>query len=213
MTDGAWISKAFIDPDLIYAFGDKVSLDGDKEAREQVGMVTFLNGQGESVPAEQFPKELYVFRTSEFDPAPVYKDLPDFFRSGFFVVSGAFADVLRQFDLGGGGVYPTKLFQEDRTTEITGDFHCLNFGNKKEAFLPEHSPRATAVRLSTRQMQPPAVIKDGDIAVSGIALEGPDIWIDPILRNSFFMSDRLWQGLVAANVQKPLKAARCKVIG
>lgn len=212
MTDGVWVSKAFTDSDLIYPFGDKYTLDGDEKTREPWVMSQVLNTRGESIPAEQFPKELYAFRGSEFDPVVTYKYFPDFFRSGFYMVSGAFADVLRQFDLGGGGVYPTKLFQEDRTTEITGDFHCLNFGNKKETFLSEHSPRATKSRL-LKQMQPPSVIEDGDIAVSRIALEGPDIWIDPTLRNSFFMSDRLWQGLVAANVHKPLNAARCTVIG
>jgi len=213
MTDGVWVSKAFTDPNLIYPFGDKYTLDGDEKTREPWVMSQVLNMRGESLPAERFPEELYAFRSSEFDPVVIYKDFPDFFNLGYFVVSGAFADVLRQFDLGGGGVYPTKLFQEDRTTEISGDFYCLNFGNKKEAFLPEHSPRATAARYSRRNMELPGVIKDDDIAVSRIALEGPDIWIDPILNNSFFMSDRLWQGLVAANVHKPLKAARCKVIG
>jgi len=212
MTDGVWISAAFIDPNLGYPFGDEYTLDGDEETREPWVMSQVLNTRGESLPAERFPKELYAFRSSEFDSVVLYKDFPDFFHSGFYMVSGAFADVFRQFDLGGGGVYPTKLFQEDRTTEITGDFHCLNFGNKKEAFLPEHSPRASKSRLFSH-MQPPAVIKDGDIAVSRIALEGSDIWIDPTLRNSFFMSDRLWQGLVAANVHNPLKAARCTVIG
>ena len=212
MTDGVWVSDAFIDSDLIYPFGDEHTLDGDEKTREPWEMSQILNTRGESLPAERFPEELYAFRGSEFDPVVTYKNFPDFFRSGFYMVSGAFADVLRQFDLGGGGVYPTKLFQEDRTTEIAGDFHCLNFGNIKEAFLPEHSPRASKSRLSSK-MQPPAVIKDGDIAVSRIALEGPDIWIDPTLKHSFFMSDRLWQVLVAANVHKPLKAARCKVIG
>lgn len=212
MTDGVWISDAFIDSDLGYPFGDQDSLDGDEKTREPWEMGQFMNRQGESVSAELFAKKLYAFRSSEFDPVVTYKDFPNFFLTGYFVVSGAFADVLRQFDLGGGGVYPTKLFQEDRTTEIAGDFHCLNFGNKKVAFLPEHSPRATKSRL-LKQMQPPAVIEDGDIAVSRIALEGPDIWIDPTLRHSFFMSDRLWQGLVAANVHKPLNAARCTVIG
>lgn len=213
MTDGVWVSKAFTDPDLGYPFGDQDTLDGDEKTREPWEMGRFMNRQGESVSEELFAKKLYAFRSSEFDPVVLYKDFPDFFRSGYFVVSGAFADVLRQFDLGGGGVYPTKLFQEDRTTEIAGDFHCLNFGNRKEAFLPEHSPRASSAPYSRRKMQPPAVIKDGDIAVSRIALEGSDIWIDPPLRNSFFMSDRLWQGLVAANVHNPLKAARCTVIG
>lgn len=83
------------------------------------------NVAGASLPAECFPSEIYG--------APDAKEadyrLPNlFFAGSFWVVSKAAADVLRQFDLGGGGLYPVKVATKDRRTPVGGEWFCINFG-------------------------------------------------------------------------------------
>jgi hypothetical protein len=66
-----------------------------------------------------------------------------FLASGSPIVSAKAAAVLRQFDLGGGGLYPLEgAYQSDRTTRIPGDYFCWIFGNLKSAFLGDQSPAA-----------------------------------------------------------------------
>jgi hypothetical protein len=76
------------------------------------------NGAGEPFKAECFHSEIYG--------APQAKEsdyrLPDiFFAGSFWAVSRAAADVLRQFDLGGGGLYPVKVLKNDRQTPVGGE--------------------------------------------------------------------------------------------
>ena len=121
-TDTVWISRAMEDSSLMKPFrSDLFERDQDKamEAMQQ-------NTKGESLPAERFPREQY-FKY----PDKKAKRQPDIFNpSSLCTVSAACADVLRQFDLGEGGLYPTKLFQHDHTTPVEGDYFCLNFGNE-----------------------------------------------------------------------------------
>jgi hypothetical protein len=47
------------------------------------------------------------------------RELPDIFCAGtVWAISKAAADVLRQFDLGGGGLYPVKVFKKDQQTPV-----------------------------------------------------------------------------------------------
>lgn len=142
-----------------------------------------------------------------------YKKLPAIFNaSGFWVVSTACADVLRQFDLGEGALYPTKLFQHDRTTPVEGEYFCLNFGNQKQAFVPEYSPAALKPHPTQDMWKLPFVPKDYDMAVTKAALVGPDLWIDPLVRKALFLSDPLAQALKAAKLTRPFGLRKCRVI-
>lgn len=53
---------------------------------------------------------------------------------------------------------------------------------------------------------------DNDIAVSRQALDGPDIWIDPLLWNGLFISDRLARALKIAKRASTFHLAKCRVI-
>jgi hypothetical protein len=58
----------------------------------------------------------------------------------------------------------------------------------------------------------PPTIKDNDFAVSETALEGPDIWIDPIVGDALFLSDRLVQSLKKAKADKGLFLSKCRAL-
>jgi|1186.fasta_scaffold506511_2 hypothetical protein len=84
------------------------------------------NDAGEPLKAESFPAEIYGA------PSATESDyrLPNIFHAGsFWVVSKAAANVLRQFDLGAGGLYPVKVFKKDRQTALGDEWFCINFGN------------------------------------------------------------------------------------
>ena len=166
------------------------------------------NFNGESLGPECFPQEIYGAphaRESNYGVPHL------FFAGSYWGVSKAAADVLRQFDLGGGALYPVRFLKKDRSTPVPGEWLCLNFGNAKAAFLPEESLR---VRPGSggKQWIMPFVPKDGDIAVGSLACAGPDIWTDPKARDAFFLSDALRAALKKAKADKGFFLTKCRVV-
>ncbi len=143
------------------------------------------------------------------------KTLPDFFMvNGFFVVSVGFAEVLNKFDLGKTELSSIDLFQGNRRERINGDWFFLDLGSVKQAFLPEASTGGYAHpdvwpegRWIIRNP------KDDELAVSSSALEGSDLWIDPLLNSALFLSGRLEAALKGAKMTRTLRRARCSVVG
>jgi hypothetical protein len=172
------------------------------------------NSRGEPLPPSAFPNESYAMRADN-DASRAGRQ-PALFRSDFWYVSAECAAVLRDHDLGRGALYPVRLFRQDRRTALGGVYFCLNFGNVKEAFLPEQSPNARpagAAAAGKMWWLLPPVPQDGDMAVSRTALGGPDVWIDPLLKQAFFVSDRLRTALEAAGFADLFSLLRCRVLG
>jgi len=55
-------------------------------------------------------------------------------------------------------------------------------------------------------------MSDGAFAVSRDALGGPDVWVDPLLLKSIFVSGALGDALEAAGLRKALRLFKCRVI-
>ena len=169
------------------------------------------NDTGESLDSECFPSEIYGAPNAKESN---YK-LPNlFFAGSYWAVTKEAADVLRQFDLGGGALYPVRLFKKDRVTPIEGEFFCINFGNRKEAFLPDHSTsfREEYIRDGNKGWFSKATMKDDDFSVSRLALDGSDVWIDYNVGDSFFISDRLRSAFKKAKCDKGFFLNRCLVV-
>jgi hypothetical protein len=167
---------------------------------------------GESLGSTRFPPEIHG--TQNADKAG-YKRLPDLFKaSNFWVVSEATANIMRGFDLGGGGLYPVKVMNRDRDIAVPGEWFCINFGNKKSALQVSDSVpmRQTYVRNGEKAWTLKAVLKDGDIAVSKVATAGADIWIDPDMAHSFFLSNALGAALKKAKADKGFFLHKCRVV-
>ncbi len=207
MTDAiVWISRAPMDTTLIKGFTNDLLVADKDSALDAMRR----NEIGEALPPERFPKEFYR------DPGERVGKLPDLANTGgFWTVSAAVAGVLRSVDLGRSSLYPTKVFRYDRKTPLEGEYFCLNFGEQKQAFLPEHSPRATKNpydKIDRGFRTLPLVPRDGDMAVDRMALAGPDLWIDPLVRDAFFLSDSLAQALMAAKLARRFGLFRCRVV-
>lgn len=165
------------------------------------------NMAGEPLGPECFPNEIYGAPDAKESD---YK-LPDIFYAGsYWAVSKAAADVLRQFDLGGGALYPVKVFKKDRVTPVEGEFFCINFGNRKEAFLPEESRNVES--RSAGKWIVRARHEDGDILLAPSAAAGADLWIDPKMRDALFLSDALGTALKEAKADKGFFLKKCRVI-
>jgi hypothetical protein len=198
-----WISDAPNNTRLIKSFTHDENTWTDKQTIE----TRKRNGKGDALSADCFPTHLHIIYRDKS-----YQKLPDIFHAGpYLVVSEAVADVLRQFDMGRGALYPVRLMNHRQTRQIGGSYFHLNIGNTKEAFLPEYTDRAEKLydHLDFWSVTP---VDDGEISLLAAALDGPDIWIDIRLRNSFFLSDRLAKALKAAKLTRSFGLRRCRVL-
>jgi hypothetical protein len=208
MTDAiVWVSRAPMDSTLVKGFTSDLLIADRRTAVDAMER----SQAGEALPPERFPREMYVA-----DPGKKIRKLPDLANAGgFWTVSAAVAGTLRTVDLGRTSLYPTKAFRYDRKTPLEGAYFCLNFGERKTAFLPEQSPRAAKNpydKVDSGDRTLPLVPRDGDIAVDRTALAGSDLWVDPLLRDAFFLSDRLVRALEAARLASRFGLFRCRVV-
>lgn len=131
--------------------------------------------------------------------------------NGFLCVTEKAAAVLRQCDLGGGGLHPLELVRYDGVTPVDGFFWALNFGAKKNALAMEDS-RSVDGPYANGNCRPKLWVKDDDFAVTGAALDGADIWGDERLESGFFVSTRLGQALHKAGLAKVFHLMRCRIL-
>jgi hypothetical protein len=166
------------------------------------------NYAGESLNADCFPEMIFP---SEYAKT-AYKSLPDiFFAGSFWVVSSCSAAVLRRFDIGGGGLFPVKVMQKDKTTPIgNNEWFCINFGNVKRAFIPEKSLNIRPFVGDTWHRK--GVFGDNDAAVSPAALAGPEIWIDPLFDEGVFLSAALGDALKKAKCASGWGLKKCRLV-
>ena len=208
MTDGVWVSQVPRDSTLIEGFDSDVYLTDEDLAVDAMRR----SRAGEPLPQDRFPQEMY----GEY-PDKKYGRQPDLFLGGgFWIVSSEFADVLRSVNLGRSALYPVKLFQHDRKTPVEGAYFSLNIGETKKSLILDQStglnkptyPDASGLDVRYLPFEP----TDGDIAVRDSALDGSNLWIDPLLRDGIFLSDRLVQVLKAAKLTRRLGLIKARII-
>ena len=190
MSEVVWISKAPVDSRLL--------LPVTSDLAEPKGLVNYwkANNAAESLNPS-CPTQLWV----KDDSAGEITELPDLslIRTSW-ILSKRLADVFRRFDLGKGGIEPVRAFGRDRRTPLAGEYFCLTFDNVKRAFRPEESQKVSDFVKGVWTTDP--AFSDGDIVCSRDALSGPDIWIDPRLYGSIFLSDDLVKALADAKLEK-----------
>ncbi len=82
----------------------------------------------------------------------------------------------------------------------------------KHAFSPDDTPKKRAYGVSADRWNLPFVVADDDIAVTSVALAGPDIWFDGGLMRAIFLSYPLVQALDGAGVRAPLRLKKCRIV-
>lgn len=213
MSEYVWVSAASMDLQLRMSAKSDMSQTNVEVAME----ASRLNKNGKSVPAEMCPKKIWAdIDADEYDKMPV-DNMPDlFFVRSYWIVSEKAAEIMRQFDLGGGALYLVSegVFRDDEVTRVPGNFYTWIYGNVKEAFEPDETPnkRPVAVGIPETPWNLPWKLADGDIAVSKAALSPPDVWLDPMLWHTFFLSRALGDALVAAGLQQAFHLYKARVV-
>ncbi|WP_422020180.1 hypothetical protein [Roseibium sp.] len=163
---------------------------------------------GWPLPQDRFPADNHPMPGSY--PAADEQSVPQIFTNGFTFLSEESAEVVGQFDLGEGALYPTRLWHSDRVTPMPGNFFYLNVASKKDTFLPEQS--SGIKKLASGKWQVPRLAKNLNLLFSKEALSGPDLWFQPMLMTNFFISDRLKQALDARKLSNDWMLTRCSIV-
>lgn len=148
-------------------------------------------------------------------PVNIAEHVPELFRGcGFWIVSERVAEILQRFDLGEGAAFPVSegLYLRDESTRIPGNYYSWVAGSKKAAYDPENSVNVRKEDIPGLWDLMPYFPADGDVAVSGAALDGPDVWLDDGLFKSLFLSGPLGDALEAAGLKEALFLYRARVV-
>ena len=144
-------------------------------------------------------------------PYQVVSKLPHVFLiSDFLCVSEKVAAVLRDHDLGQGGLYPIELMQVDGVTPFPGPFWALNFGAEKRVLNDAESRQLR--KVPSGQYTPKLTVKADEIALFHEAMKGADLWTDPQLVRVFFLSPRLKAALTRARLDTAFRLLSCRLI-
>ena len=168
--------------------------------------------KGFPLPRDAFLEALYVHDEASFARTD------DLFKAGPFMgVKGKLAAVLSGMDLGEGGLVPIPIYEADRRTERAGPFYVLNFGARKDTLIGEQSAKVefqgrkpdTGEEFWTVKFG----VSDGDLAVRASAAAGADLWFDPKLWKTFFVSERFADALRTAGVEVDFELSECRTVG
>jgi hypothetical protein len=166
--------------------------------------------KGEKLERTDFPEAMYIFAKG------TWKRCGDLFTAGtFYAVKGKLAEVLKNFDLGEGGLIEFPIYEADKITQLPGPFYFLNFGAIKDSFVPSKSKKLYSRRTIENdgyELWATYKLEDGDIALTGAALEGADLWFERKLENKIFMSGRLHDAIIAAKVKTKFQFAKAQII-
>lgn len=216
MTAHVWVSDLLGNEASIVA---KVRATYGPEGRAPDGPDTREPGQ--PLPSGYAPVRLWDNDDSTEDqhsgyPVNIAQHVPDLFKGcGFWVVTERIAAILQRFDLGDGAVFPISegLYLSDNATRIPGNYYTWLPGKtKKAAYDPANSVNVRKEDIPGLWDLMPYFPADGDIAVSGVALEGPDVWLDNGLFKSLFLSALLGDALEAAGLKDALFLYRARVV-
>jgi len=203
-----WLSISHVKSELLFGFTcDLFEEDLPKAASLNEAFLRGAAVEGDSLPSAMWIAPRFASNNR--------RKLPHLFSAGgFLTVSEAFAEVLRDFDLGQTRLYPVDLFRSDRKDPFPGRYYFLNITEVHRYFSPELSARFRSVPnpATTYIATVGNDVQDDDVTVIPAALSGPDLWIDDTLRSHFFCSDRLAHALRAANVASNLPLFRCRVL-
>lgn len=207
-TSHVWVSNPGSDSSLIFGFTCALA-DEDNDA-----IVAKIRAFKRGVILEENSLPGTMWINKQF-PKDDRRTLPHILSAGgFLAVSEAFAGVLSGFDLGRTQLRPVALLKSDRKTPFSGTYYFLNIGEVHKHFAPEYSTRFMPMPKSRSSyiagVSPD--LRDGDIWVARVALDGPDLWLDDTLSGSLFMSDRLVNELRAAKLTRRVPLGRCPVV-
>lgn len=148
-------------------------------------------------------------------------ELPSFCRTpeGYQIVNEECANILKKFRLGETAMYPLSFFDLALNEPVNDKtYYFLNIAEWRHYLLPEFSSSELDKKKYKNEIYDSFRLyhsdyEDGAIAVSEQAINCDlDLWHDPALISSIFMSDKLKQALNEAGMEKDWLLYSCKLI-
>ncbi len=160
---------------------------------------------GERIDPSEFPAEYEAVNTNPSRNL----NLPMWY-STLRHVRADMAAVLRRFDLGRTVLAPIRITLPDGAG-VRDDFSVLSVANLKSMVDPALSTPMKRGRKRWGHLHTSAATDDS-VVVKRLALEGPDIWTDPQVSTTIFVSDGLAKVLLEQDFGKALKLRRVRVV-
>lgn len=208
MSDKIWLSEVVRRSEARRSFGvhpDKSAPRPAGFSNAEVVAVLEKNMAGEPLTADAFPKEHYFLLGGDFR-----KTIPPVFANSYIYLRADAVEILRQFNLGNCAFYPVKLFERDKKRLIRDDIYFLNIGNAKDTLIADLSPGLDPGYGSNGKFFI-GPSPNGKLVAGKEALDGPDIWCDPKIVDTFFVSDRLAQALAVAKMKRYFFLRPCDI--
>lgn len=142
------------------------------------------------------------------------KTLPAAFKcNGFSALTGKVKDVFSSHNMGSATFPQLTLYEADGKTVFSENLFLLNFGDQKDVVVSKESPKLRKAFVSgdTKVLPYPDQRADDDVALRSAALEGADLWTDPMLFGAIFLSDRLCAALRKPRIDQAFKLTRCPI--
>jgi len=202
MSEQVWICDAVRDSGLIRGFWATVNNENaaTSDAEDAWALVRKIEAGTPALEGE-LPKRLYHSRPTDFSGK-----LPAFFHSSLMLINGEAADVIRSQNIGDAIVSPVELFQNDKTTAISGDYFVLCPGNPTRTIDLENT-KGVKLRFPRHEIYKlPLFFDDNSIITLSQKEICYDIWVDPLISGGpFFISDRLANALENAGLKKAFR--------
>ena len=200
----AWFSDAMRDMNLAIAMYNDLRDIANSRDRSYGHEST----KGVVLGKEYFPKNFWWKKSRRKNK----KLTPFWSANDYWGVNGTAAEIMRRYDLGRCSLYPVEVLDRKDGEPVGGEYFCLNFGNVKSAFVPEASPATKRSVHDETKWRVISETSDWDIGVSKAALDGPDIWVDPILPRHFFLGKALGDEIVKAKLNKSFSLRKAAVV-
>ncbi|HMO06582.1 MAG TPA: hypothetical protein PKD10_02900 [Paracoccaceae bacterium] len=205
---GAWVSAVFKNTNNSRSFMHyPASPDGKVVVSRESADLQKRMERGEPLEIGDIPRER--FHRNKWQYA---ESLPPVILTGYLALHRDVAAIFARFDLGGGRLHPIDLIEHDRTTLISSDYAILTPGNAFEAFDLERSTGVKRIAFMDKvhHVVEVAGAKDRPVYVLQPGFScAPDVWVDPRVMSSLFLSDRLVDALKAAKFEKFFSLTRC----
>ncbi|MGB3469520.1 MAG: hypothetical protein WBA51_01705 [Erythrobacter sp.] len=198
MSEYIWLSHSLTDVSNWRALTSDLA-ERDREFAIKAGE---RNDAGESLGPEYFPTVIWPAENAKKSDTSAAADF--FYAGTHWIVSGRFAELLRQFEMGGAHLYPVKFLQSDRQTPVKGEWFCLNFGNQKTALLPDES-QGLFKPSRRKEVWVPSGPTDFEFAFSGRAVGGAAVWMDPTLMHIVCFSAELGDAMRELDITRGFK--------
>lgn len=206
-----WVSRIFLEAAYLNAnslANAPLWSDMHEDQIEAVIKASKAANQGDLYLRSGFPEVMYVRYP---DSPPVTKPLGDLFNNAdYWFVSERCKNVLSEFNLGRTQFYPVKILQSDRKTEIAGFFH-MNIASTNRAVLLEKSAPQKKFRFEERYRLA-TNLEDEDLVIDSHSLDRSDLWVDPALSKSLFLSDGLVSAIESAGMRDLWRLNHCKLV-